>query len=193
MSIQPDKLLIVDVESTCWEGARPPGQVNEIIEIGLCVFDIESAQPEIQESILVKPEKSSVSEFCTKLTTLTQAQVDTGISFYEACARLRNEYDALNRAWASWGAYDLNMFISQCKDRNVQYPFAEQHINLKTLFADTHKIAKGKVGMAGALGMLNLTLEGTHHRGGDDAWNIGRILAAMMQRYGDDILLDFWM
>jgi len=28
--------------------------------------------------------------------------------------------------------------------------------------------------------MLGLPLEGTHHRGGDDAWNIAAILSALL-------------
>ena len=31
-----------------------------------------------------------------------------------------------------------------------------------------------------ALELLNLPLEGTHHRGGDDAWNIAAILSRLL-------------
>lgn len=34
--------------------------------------------------------------------------------------------------------------------------------------------------MAQALELLNIPLEGTHHRGGDDAWNIAGILAKLI-------------
>ncbi|MFE2626194.1 DNA polymerase III, partial [Streptomyces caelestis] len=38
---QGEQLLnVVDVEATCWEGQPPPGQVSEIIEIGLTVVDL---------------------------------------------------------------------------------------------------------------------------------------------------------
>jgi inhibitor of KinA sporulation pathway (predicted exonuclease) len=191
MSIRRNKVLVVDIESTCWEGGVPSRQVSEIIEIGICVFDVKSAQTENRESILVKPEKSTVSEFCTQLTTLTQAQVDEGVSFYEACLRLQNEFESLTRLWLSWGDYDRNMFVGQCKVRNVRYPFSEKHCNLKALFAKLRN--SPKIGMAGALKKLGLPLEGTHHRGGDDAWNIGRILAELMKQHGRDILLDYWM
>ena len=36
---------------------------------------------------------------------------------------------------------------------------------------------------AEALRLLQLPLEGTHHRGADDAWNIAAILAELMKRY----------
>jgi inhibitor of KinA sporulation pathway (predicted exonuclease) len=34
--------------------------------------------------------------------------------------------------------------------------------------------------MEQALELLNLPLEGTHHRGGDDAWNIAAILSELL-------------
>ena len=56
---------------------------------------------------MVKPERSRVSEFCTKLTTLTQKDVDKGMPFSEACDVLKKVYSSKNRVWASYGAYDL--------------------------------------------------------------------------------------
>ena len=40
MARKLDRILVVDVEATCWEGNPPPGQTSEIIEIGLCVLDV---------------------------------------------------------------------------------------------------------------------------------------------------------
>ena len=40
MARKLDRILVVDVEATCWEGDPPPGQTSEIIEIGLCVLDV---------------------------------------------------------------------------------------------------------------------------------------------------------
>ncbi|MBE7532664.1 MAG: hypothetical protein HS099_23410 [Ardenticatenaceae bacterium] len=37
-----------------------------------------------------------------------------------------------------------------------------------------------QVGMARALQILKMPLEGTHHRGHDDAWNIARILGTLL-------------
>jgi inhibitor of KinA sporulation pathway (predicted exonuclease) len=87
-----DQIIVVDIESTCWEAAIPAGQESEIIEIGVCTVDIASGRRLEKESILVKPERSKVSQFCTQLTTLTQAQVDQGIAFPEACSILKNKY-----------------------------------------------------------------------------------------------------
>ncbi|HBL13977.1 MAG TPA: DNA polymerase III [Cyanobacteria bacterium UBA11162] len=179
MSKKLDQIIVVDVEATCWKVNAPPGQESEIIEIGICAVDIAAHQPIDKKSILVKPERSKVSEFCTQLTTLTQEQVDQGISFTDACAILEERYLSHQRVWASYGEYDKNQFQKQCQSRRVNYPFGTRHINVKTLFAIIHALPH-EVGMAQALELLSLPLEGTHHRGGDDAWNIAKILCQLL-------------
>ena len=39
-----DKIIIIDLEATCWKGQIPDGEVNEIIEIGLSVLDTVSGE-----------------------------------------------------------------------------------------------------------------------------------------------------
>lgn len=173
------QILVVDIESTCWQDAPPPGQESEIIEIGICLFDVASAQRLEKDSILVKPDRSQVSEFCTQLTTLTQAQVDRGISFAAACSILKKKYLSKERVWASYGDYDRRQFERQCESFKLSYPFGTTHLNVKSLFAIIHALPQ-EVGMDRALEILNLPLEGTHHRGGDDAWNIASILSKLL-------------
>ena len=33
-----NKIIIIDLEATCWEGIPPKGEVSEIIEIGICLL-----------------------------------------------------------------------------------------------------------------------------------------------------------
>ncbi len=176
-----DKIIVVDLEATCWEKSkdRPKNETNDIIEIGVCLLDVRTRQRTEKHSIIVKPERSKVSDFCTKLTTLTQEQVDRGILFADACKMLREKFYSKQRVWASYGEYDRNQFQKQCQEMSVSYPFGTRHINIKTLFALSRQLPK-EVGMGQALEMLNLPLEGTHHRGGDDAWNIAEILATSL-------------
>jgi len=175
MASDLSKIIIVDVESTCWEGNPPEGQASDIIEVGICLLDVKTGEITESNGIIVKPSRSSVSPFCTQLTTITQEMVDAGVTFKEACTTIREKYSGHQRAWASYGAYDFNMFKNQCADLSVGYPFGPSHINVKTLFALKKKLAR-ETGMAGALGMLDIPLEGTHHRGVDDAKNIAKVL-----------------
>jgi inhibitor of KinA sporulation pathway (predicted exonuclease) len=123
------------VESTCWAEAPPAGQESEIVEIGVCILDVVTGVRRTGESILVAPERSTVSEFCTGLTTLTQGQVEGGGSFADACRVLRRACLTKDRVWASWGDYDRRQFERQCRSSGVGYPFGPGHLNVKTLFA----------------------------------------------------------
>jgi inhibitor of KinA sporulation pathway (predicted exonuclease) len=176
-----DQILIVDVEATCWKGPRPPEQESEIIEIGLCVVDVASLTRTEGRSILVKPERSTVSSFCTELTTLTQADVEQGLPLAGACTLLRERYHAGSRLWASYGNYDRQQFERECAAKEIAYPFGTGHLNVKTLFAVAQGLRR-EVGMARALALAGLSLEGTHHRGGDDAWNIAALLIHLLQQ-----------
>src|SRR5262249_8007589 len=131
MARRLDQVLVIDVEATCWEGAPPAGQENEIIEIGVCTIDVGRRQRPGRESILVRPQRSQVSPFCTQLTTLTQADVDQGIPFDEACRLLRTKYQADQRTFASYGDYDRNQFERQCRSFGARYPFGPTHLNVK--------------------------------------------------------------
>ena len=185
MARKLDQVIVVDVEATCWASAPPPGQESEIIEIGICPVDVASGRRLERRSILVKPERSTVSPFCTRLTTLTQGQVDGGIPFAQACAILKDTYLTRDRVWASYGDYDRRQFERQCQARAVAYPFGPGHLNVKSLFALTHALPR-EVGMSEALALLGLPLEGVHHRGGDDAWNIAGILSELLWRAMSD-------
>jgi len=188
MPAEPDLLNVIDIEATCWDGQPPPGAVSEIIEIGLTVVDLSAAngvspaRTELRargrvarHRILVRPARSTVSAFCTELTGLTQAEVDTGVSFAEACRLLAAEHAAGIRPWASWGDYDRNQFTRQCRATGTRYPFGHRHTNAKVPFTAAHGLRK-RPGMAQALQIAGLPLEGRHHSGADDAWNIAALI-----------------
>jgi len=182
MAKRLDRVLVIDIESTCWKGGFPPrGQANDIIEIGLCPLELATGHRLEKRSILVRPERSSVGGFCTELTTLTQEQVNGGIPFKDACKLLEDEYQSLDRLWASFGDYDRRQFEKQCRETGVRYPFGPSHLNVKTLFS-LGKGLPGELGLPQALALAGLPLEGTHHRGHDDAWNIAGLLWEMVKR-----------
>jgi inhibitor of KinA sporulation pathway (predicted exonuclease) len=179
MADRLDQIVVIDVEATCWRGPPPPDELQEIIEIGLCVLEVDSLARRARESILVRPRRSRVSPFCTQLTTLTQEQVDGGMPFSEACADLATRLGTRARTFASWGDFDRRLFEAQCAREEVKSPFGHTHLNVKNLFA----LARGlpqEVGMMDALRLAGLPHEGTHHRGHDDAWNIAGLLGQMM-------------
>ena len=174
-----DSILVIDLESTCWQEGPPAGQQSEIIEIGVCVLDITTGERVARESILVRPKYSEVSPFCTALTTLTPAQVARGVTFERACRILRRKYQAGDRVWASYGDYDRRQFEAQCRARAVRYPFGTTHIDVKMLAALLGGWPR-EVGLLRALELMNLPIEGRHHRGVDDAWNTALLLSTLI-------------
>jgi inhibitor of KinA sporulation pathway (predicted exonuclease) len=189
VAIRKDKIVVVDIEATCWDGDPPPGQVNEIIEIGICLLDVATRDLTHKRSLIVRPEFSSLSPFCAELTQLTPDQLHNGLEFAKACWILEREYDTRNRLWASWGAYDRQLFVSQCNARKVRYPFSKKHANIKRVFAD----AEGnRIAMLPAMAAIGLEPEGAHHRGDDDAWNTARLLNGLLERHGLPILQRYW-
>lgn len=185
MSRKMSRLVnVIDVESTCWElpEIQPKDEISEIIEIGIAVVDIDKLEVVQNESILVKPQRSRLSKFCTKLTTLTQIQVNKGITFQDAMTSLYLDYDSANRTFVSWGDYDRKMFERNCKDYNVKYPFGPRHMNIKNTFAIFNGLDR-EVGLDAGIDHFGMTMKGTHHRGVDDARNIADIFVATIKLF----------
>ncbi len=171
---------VVDLEATCWRGHPPTGQAQEIIEIGICTVDLLEWTRSQPKAFLVRPERSSVSAFCTELTSITPEMVVGAPSFAEVCEAIRREYRTDSRPWFSWGDYDRTMLEGQSAVLGLQNPFSGDHTNLKPVFS-AWKGTRRRYGMTEAVRNLGLLLEGTHHRGVDDAWNTAAILLALLE------------
>lgn len=177
-------VLVIDVESTCWEPpeVQPKGAISEIIEIGIAVVNLKSLEIIKNDSIIIRPQSSKLSKFCTKLTTLTQEYVDQGMTFQAAMAVLKRDYNSEDRTFVSWGDYDRKMFERNSKDYGVKYPFGPRHMNLKNSFTMLHGLER-EPGLDSALDYLGLSLEGTHHRGVDDAKNIAKVFIHTLTKF----------
>jgi inhibitor of KinA sporulation pathway (predicted exonuclease) len=177
-------VLVIDVESTCWEPpeVQPQNEISEIIEIGIAVVNIKDLTIKQNDSIIIRPQKSKVSKFCTNLTTLTQKIVDEGMTFQAAMAVLKRDYKSEDRTFLSWGDYDRKMFERNSRDYGVKYPFGPRHMNLKNSFALLHGLDR-EPGLDQALDYLGMKLEGTHHRGVWDARNIAKIFIHTLTKF----------
>ena len=175
---QYDIINVVDIEATCWDAEAPAGQRKEIIEIGIVELVIKSGDLNRKTSIIVKPAKSEVSEFCTTLTGITPEQAAAGILFAEACMRLRKEFSSRERVWASWGDYDRVQFERQCRADLVPYPFGRTHFNVFALAK--FRLATRQETIGEALAVLGEKFEGRLHAGADDAFNIAKVLRKLL-------------
>ena len=175
MQTNPAYFLVIDLEATCDDGGAIPEKIMEIIEIGAVLVDGATLAPVAEFATFVRPViRPRLTEFCTRLTTISQAEVDAAPTFPEAIAslgRFQGEREAL---FCSWGDYDRKQFEIDAARWGVPLPL-RGHMNLKKRFSAALGEAQ-RYGMAGALEKLQLPLLGTHHRGIDDARNIARIL-----------------
>ncbi|MBN2711159.1 MAG: exonuclease domain-containing protein [Planctomycetes bacterium] len=179
-NVSRTRYVVVDLEATCWE--QKGSRLNEIIEIGAVAFEVgRGVVDEFQ--IFVKPRENPVlSEFCTELTTIRQEDVDRAELYpaaFEKFCYWAEQYSPY--ILASWGDYDLRQLNGDCVLHGIEYDF-ESHISLKSAFANI--MGCKKCGMGQALRKTGIPLDGTHHRGIDDARNIAKLLDFMLKKVG---------
>jgi len=174
--------LVVDLEATCDEDHRIPREETEIIEIGAVLVDAATLAPVEELQTFVRPMRHrTLTPFCMRLTTITQADVDAAPRFPEALARVRALVGKRRVQLASWGAYDRNQLERDARRHGVALPFGAGHLNIKDAFARLAGEGRG-LGTVAALRRVGLAFEGTHHRGIDDARNIARLLPYALGR-----------
>jgi inhibitor of KinA sporulation pathway (predicted exonuclease) len=181
MAALVDKIVVIDIEATCWPDGVPEGEKSDTIEIGVVPLDVRTLKIAAANRILTKPTRSSISAFCTRLTGITQEEAANGIALSEGCALLRREYESNKRLWASYGDYDRRMFETCCAELDIPYPFGHGHLNVKTLLAVTLGLPC-EVNLETALEKVGLEFLGRPHCGKDDAFNTARLLALLFER-----------
>jgi inhibitor of KinA sporulation pathway (predicted exonuclease) len=183
-----DYLAILDFEATCWEDSKE----HEIIEFPTVVLCAKTLLEVGRFERFVRPAfNPTVSPFCHKLTTITQEQVNGGVTLHEALtdhAKFMAQYP--NSIFVTCGAWDLKTMLPQDAARNgIALPgIYKRFINIKDVF-NSHFHWKKSTGMPGMLAECRLKLKGTHHRGIDDCVNIGAIAAHLHRKgaFGDTV------
>ena len=164
--------IVLDLEATCWE-ERGSGKISEIIEIGALRFD-EAHRQTGEFSRFVRPViHPDLSPFCTELTSITQEEVESAALFPEV---IQDFWDWIGKDFwlCSWGFYDRNQFRQDCEYHQLDTDWLSNHISLKHQHAQIVS-ARRAMGMKWALKKEGFQLDGTHHRGIDDARNIAKI------------------
>jgi inhibitor of KinA sporulation pathway (predicted exonuclease) len=172
--------LIVDLEATCCDDGTIPRHEMEIIEIGAVMLNRTTWEIDSEFQQFIQPVRHpQLTTFCTTLTSIRQQDVEQAAQFCEVIASFKEWMNLFpNHIFCSWGNYDKNQFIQDCKYHNIPYPFTSEHINIKEKFSEYLGVSE-RFGMAQALEHLGLELKGTHHRGIDDARNIAAIYRYM--------------
>ena len=182
--------LVLDFEATCAESDPTQSAWSEIIEWPCILVDARTLRVVAEFHEYVRPTgRPQLTSFCTKLTGITQPQVDTA-----------EPIDVVAKRFGAWlpatlGTDDLSgvlpitcgepdlsaMLPLECTRKGLRVPpVLKRYCNIKRPFKELLGVAPG--GMAKMLRTLNLRLEGRHHSGIDDARNIARIVAAIAGR-----------
>ncbi|UVM36037.1 exonuclease domain-containing protein [Pseudomonas sp. B21-017] len=182
-------LYCVDLEATCdevdeSESPRPlevvPDQM-ETIEIGLVVINLETLEIVDEFQRFVRPQiKPTLTDFCIKLTSIQQADVDSTGTYQEVGEELRTftmRYP--NAAWASWGDYDARQLerdagFAACPSLLEGLP----HFNARKWHAGLYD--NRPKGLMQTVESLGLVWQGTYHRGINDARNVASIIKEML-------------
>lgn len=185
-------LLCTDLEATCNDDNSFPREEMETIEVGIYFLHRGPGgqmvdNPPLEFQRFIKPSIHKVlTPFCTRLTTITQEQIDSeGFSYAEALVETADIQNQLTTRlsnqwlWCSWGAYDKNQLIQDGNFHGLPPLLApERHFNMKVWFSAMGYGGETKKGMGlgKAVNRLGLNWEGTAHRALDDARNLGNIV-----------------
>ncbi|WP_334073548.1 MULTISPECIES: 3'-5' exonuclease [Paenibacillus] len=172
--------IIFDLEATCWENER--SKPNEIIEIGAVKLN-EELEMVSEFQTFIKPKlHPQLSDFCKKLTSITQEDVNAAPGFEQAIFKFR-EWIGKSEPYylCSWGFYDKSQLKKDCELHRIDTEWLQKHISIKHQHGKMIGLEKG-IGMQRALKMFNLPLDGTYHRGIDDAKNISKIFVRIFDQ-----------
>ncbi|QDT63462.1 3'-5' exonuclease [Calycomorphotria hydatis] len=182
--------VILDFESTCddIQQLRP----QEVIEFPSVLLSLETGDVVDEFEKFVRPHHHpTLTEFCRKLTSIRQCDVDDADSFPQVMQQhlnwlLEHGVSESNGLIVTCGDWDLGtMMPAQC--RATVPPIAEIPLiysrwqNIKRAFCKVLNTRKAP-GMAGMLKELNLPLTGRHHRGIDDCRNISTLYQVLIER-----------
>ncbi|TPH15752.1 3'-5' exonuclease [Litorilituus lipolyticus] len=175
--------LIIDVEATCCHDDAFPTTEMEMIEIGAVMVCGETLDKLSEFCTFIKPVRHpNLTQFCTELTTITQEDVDAAPNYQEAIKQLKVWlYQFEDFLFCSWGDYDKAQFMQDCGLHKVPYPIPAPHLNIKKQFSKAQRVRK-RQGMNDALKLAGIPLEGTHHRGIDDANNMVKLMPFVLGR-----------
>ncbi|XP_067673723.1 ERI1 exoribonuclease 2-like [Haliotis asinina] len=188
-------LVVLDFESTCWQDGK--FRTQEIIEFPAVLCNTRTGQIESEFHHYVQPQEQPVlSDFCKRLTGITQEQVEQGIPLF-LCLRkfshwlnqikqeknivFSEEEEGARATFVTWSDWDLGVCLLY-EARRKQLPRPPEMNSWIDLRATYRKFYGRKPhGLNGALQSVGIEFEGREHSGVDDARNTARLAWRMMR------------
>lgn len=206
-SAQNDRIfLVIDFEATCDMAddrltRLQQCQLHEIIEFPCVVIDGAQLTEVASFREFVRPQEGLsgpggsrvLSEFCSRLTGISQADVESAAPLAEVLARFeawlvaRNLNDAVADGRAvlvTHGEWDLgDQLRLECARKGITVPLVlrEPFVDIKVPFSE---VVGSGTSINQMLTALGLRASGRPHSGIDDSRNIAQVVAALVRRGG---------
>ncbi|KAK0421036.1 hypothetical protein QR680_015034 [Steinernema hermaphroditum] len=196
-----DFLVVIDFECTCEDDVYD--YPFEIIEFPAVLIDTHEKKIVGQFRSFVRPTiNPTLSEFCTNLTGVKQADVDAAPTFVKVLENFRQWLHSYIHPWGennragvmknfaivTDGPWDIGKFFQMECIRAEQLELKVPHtfrsyINIRRAFVfkykKTHSLSK--VNLSGMLTVLGMDFVGREHCGLDDSINVARIALRMLE------------
>lgn len=175
--------IIFDLEATCWKG-RPPGLVQETIEIGALKVDGYGEVSDIFNRFIRPVVNPLLSAFCQELTGIEQKNIDRADKFPVVIEAFMDWLEVENQDYllCSWGNFDKKMLAQDCRLHKMEEDWLEHHINLKDQYRQIKRLPEVK-GLKSTVEKEGFEFEGFHHRGIDDAHNLAKIFVKYIDEW----------
>ncbi|CAF1323704.1 unnamed protein product, partial [Didymodactylos carnosus] len=181
-------LAVIDFEATCDEN-QPENYQHEIIEFPIVLIHVQTVTITDTFRSFCRPVlKPILSDYCQKLTGITQEQVDAAPEFPETLKNVGNWLNDRNLlsskrkcAFVTDGPWDMAKFLRlQCYLSNIEYPhWAKKWINVRKAFGSFYSTKR--CGILAMLSKLGLNFDGHRHSGLDDSINIAKITMELIK------------
>ncbi len=170
------EFIVFDLEATCWRG-RPPKGHNEVIEIGAIKVNRYGEVTGRFERFIKPTVNPRLSAFCSKLTSISQAQVDRAKTFDYVSEEFKDWIDVYENEYvlSSWGAFDKTFLVNDCNLHNLEIDWLDSHINIKKQYFDNRGIDVHS-GLKATVNREGFEFTGIHHRAIADAENLAKIV-----------------
>ena len=178
--------LVFDLEMTCDQDKD--SMKSETIEVGLVVVDMESLEVVDTFESFVKPVLNPVlTRFASKLTGITQEDVDSADGYEDVSSRLGDFLEPYRDAVAlQWGTGDMRQIVSDCDLHNVPNPFGEiKHYDLKKSYGKMY-YQKNSIGLRRVMEMLGIERVGDEHRALSDAMMTFEVMKFIKEKWSDE-------
>ena len=177
------QFIVYDIEATCWEG-RPPGMVQETIEIGALKVS-EFGEVLQQFSRLIRPElHPQLSLFCKRLTKIEQVDINRAQPYPVVIEEFKEWIDIWDDDYllCSWGNFDRIQLERDCRLHQLDDDWLFPHINLRRQYNEIRGNSK-PIGLSKAVNREGFEFTGQLHSALADAENLTKIFVQLRDEW----------